>query len=252
MHAGSRVVEDELSQRLSGLARRLQAQTDTSSVLDAIVAAAVTLIPGVEDGSVSVVAGRRQDVTSHSPSGDLPRQVDALQGEVGQGPSLDAFFGQQTVRVPDMTDEQRWPRFTERAAELGTRSMLSLQLFVEHENLGALNLYSRHPYAFDDESERIGLLVASHAAVALAQAQKLDHLAVARDHRDRIGQAKGIVMERYGIDPAAAFALLVRLSQDTNHRLADVAEELVTTGQLTGLEQSGKDRSSANPRSPRR
>jgi hypothetical protein len=52
-----------------------------------------------------------------------------------------------------MASEDRWPQFAQRASEAGAASMLSLQLYVEGDNLGALNLYSRTPNAFDDESE---------------------------------------------------------------------------------------------------
>lgn len=59
-----------------------------------------------------------------------------------------------------MSVEQRWPLFATRAAEAGARGMLSIQLWVEGDDLGALNLYSRTANAFTDESENIGLLVA--------------------------------------------------------------------------------------------
>src|SRR5699024_11417926 len=77
-------------------------------------------------------------------------------------PCLSAAFNLRTVRIPDMQNEQRWPRFSRRAAaETGVRGMLAFQLFVEDENLGALNLYAKEPHVFDDDSERIGLLVAA-------------------------------------------------------------------------------------------
>jgi len=70
-----------------------------------------------------------------------------------------------------MTTEQRWPQFAARAAALGAGSMLALQLYVEGDNLGALNLYAATPCAFDDDSEQIGRLVAAHAAVAYVGAR---------------------------------------------------------------------------------
>ena len=223
-----------LAQQFADMARSLQAQDDPGEVLDEVVAAAVRLIPGADAGSISVVAGRRE-VTSRHPSRDLPQRVDALQTEVGQGPCLDAVYEQQTVRVPDMADEQRWPRFASRAATLGAASMLSFQLYVEGDNLGALNLYSGHPNGFDDESEQVGLLFASHAAVAFADARQLEHLSAAIATRDLIGQAKGILMERYSLDADQAFRVLTRISQHTNQRLHTIADELVTTRQITGL-----------------
>lgn len=88
----------------------------------------------MQEGSISLVTGRTQ-VTSQHPSGELPLLVDAIQTETGQGPCLDAVYEQQTVRVPDMAHEQRWPKFAQRAFEAGAGSVLSFQLHVEGDNL---------------------------------------------------------------------------------------------------------------------
>jgi hypothetical protein len=222
---------NELAQTLSALARTLEAEDDTERMLGDLVTAAVAQIPGVDEGSISVVRARR-DVVSQSPSSDLPERVDALQAEVGEGPCLDAVFEDRVVHVPDMRTETRWPHFAARAAEAGAASMLSFQLWVEGDNLGALNLYGREADAFTEESEQVGLLFVSHAAVAMAGAQKQDRLLASLDARDLIGQAKGILMERYKIDSLKAFALLVRASQHSNRKLRDVAAELALTGEL--------------------
>ncbi len=229
---------DDLAVRFAGIARLLQAQDDTDALLDHLVAAAVEVVPGAQDGSVSVVTGRAT-VTSQHPSSGFPARLDALQLEAGQGPGLDATYEHRTVRVPDMTREQRWPRFAEPAARAGVRSMLALQLSVCGDHLGALNLYSREPGAFDAESERVGLLLASHAAVALADARRIDQLARAVATRDLIGQAKGMLMERFRIDQDQAFRVLTRVSQHTHRPLRDVARELVSTRRLRGLPDHG-------------
>jgi hypothetical protein len=222
---------NELAQTLSALARTLEAEDDTEQMLGDLVTAAVAQIPGVDEGSISVVRARR-DVISQSPSSDLPERVDALQAETGEGPCLDAVFEERVVHVPDMGSERRWPHFAARAAEAGAASMLSLRLWVEGDDLGALNLYGREAHAFTEESEQIGLLFVSHAAVAMAGAQKQDNLLAGLDARDLIGQAKGILMERYKIDALKAFALLVRASQHSNRKLRDIATELALTGEL--------------------
>ena len=226
---------DVLADRLGDLARLLESEDDTASMLDDVVAAAVQIIPGVQEASISAVVGRRRVVSEHQSS-ELPERVDAIQTETGEGPCLDAIFEQQTVRVPDMGHEERWPRFAERAHQAGAGSMLSFQLYVEGDNLGSLNLYNADPDAFDDESEQIGLLFASHAAVAYADAKKIDTLEQAVASRDLIGQAKGILMERYSIDEDQAFRVLTRISQTSHTRLRAVAEELVTTRRLAALE----------------
>ncbi|GAB3881141.1 GAF and ANTAR domain-containing protein [Terrabacter terrigena] len=228
---GTAVDDDQLAKQLSDFARRAQSEDDRGLMLDEVVRAALQLIPGVDEASISVTIGRR-DVTSEHPSGELPAKVDAVQTETGQGPCIDAAYEHETVRVPDMASEERWPKFAARAAALGAASMLSIQLWVENDNLGALNLYSYTADSFTDESEHVGLLFASHAAVAFAGADKVHHLNIALARRDLIGQAKGILMERFKITGAQAFSILVRISQDSNRKLFDVAEELAQTGHL--------------------
>jgi GAF domain-containing protein len=157
-----------------------------------------------------------------------------MQDRVQEGPCLDAVWEQETVRVEDMRTETRWPRFAAEAVALGVLSSLSLQLFVEGDNLGALNLYARQPHAFGEESEDVGLVLAAHAAVAVAGARTEQHLRRAVSSRDLIGQAKGILMERYRISADQAFQVLARVSQQTNRRLADVADELTRTRSVPG------------------
>ena len=225
---------NQLAEDFGELARSLEEHDDPDVMLAEIVTAAVAMVPGADEGSISVVTGRRS-IGSQAPTGDLPMQVDALQEETRQGPCLDAAYDELTVRVTDMASESRWPEFARRASQAGAASMLSLQLYVEGDNLGALNLYSRTPNAFDDESEQVGLLFASHAAVAYAGVRKEVQLAQALGSRDLIGQAKGILMERYKISGERAFLVLTRVSQDNNRKLHDIATELVHRGTLPGI-----------------
>lgn len=125
------------------------------------------------------------------------------------------------------------PVFARRSAyETPIRSMLAFQLFVEAENLGALNIFSTHPQAFSDESEHVGLVVAAHAAVALAGSQEVSQLHSALLSRDTIGMAKGVLIERCGFDEHHAFLLLVKVSNASNLKLHELSERLVLTGNL--------------------
>ncbi len=220
-----------LATQLSDLARELQQENDVHAVLSGIVHAALDLIPGVANASISLVTGRKK-VDSEVASGDLPRLVDALQNSTGQGPCLDAAYHERVVRVPDLSREDRWPAFCRGAVKLGARSMLSIQLFVEGDRLGALNLYGAEANAFTDESEQVGLLVAAHAAVAFADSQKISQLGEALISRQLIGQAEGILMERYKITAEQAFLLLSRVSSKSNIKLRDVAEHLASSGEI--------------------
>ena len=142
------------------------------------------------------------------------------------------LYQQRTIRVADLEAELRWTRLVARARELGVGSMLAVQLFVDDQNLGALNLTSREADAFDDESEHVALLFASHAAVAMTGERAVGQLRAAVTSRELIGQAQGILMERFKITAELAFQMLMLASQDTNRKLRDIADELVSTGQL--------------------
>ncbi|CAA9280258.1 MAG: hypothetical protein AVDCRST_MAG54-3548 [uncultured Actinomycetospora sp.] len=71
-----------------------------------------------------------------------------------------------------------------------------------------------------------GVCSASISALLLHGADTAHHLQKAVDSRDLIGQAKGILMERFSLDDEAAFRMLVKSSQDTDIELTDVARWL--------------------------
>jgi GAF domain-containing protein len=230
-YGGGDHVGNELANRLSELARNLQGQDDVEDTLAAIVAGVVDAVEGAQHASISAVRKRREVVT-RAATDDLPRAVDRVQYETGEGPCLDTLYEQRTARLPDLSDEARWPEFTRRTRELGILSMLAVQLYVKGEDLGALNIMSEQREAFSEESEQIALLFASHAAVAMAGAQEIAGLRTALDNRDLIGQAKGILMERFKITSDRAFQLLMRVSQDRNRKLWEIAEDLVRSGEV--------------------
>lgn len=230
---GGATVNGKLAGRLGELARSLQGEDDFEATLATMVGAALDLIPGASDASISVVEARRT-IRSHAPSSDLPSTIDALQEKFGQGPCLDAVWEQRIVRVPDLRHEPRWPAFAVAAAEAGASSMLCFQLYVEGDNLGAMNVYGADTDVFDEESAEIGLLVAAHAAVAFADAKRISNLLEAVRTRDLIGQAKGILMERFKITDHQAFLMLATASSRANTKLRDVAQHLTDTGALPG------------------
>jgi GAF domain-containing protein len=223
-----------LSEAMGRLARRLQEDHgDVEGTLQAITAAAVNTVPHADECGVSYVIGR-QKIAPRAWTSDLPKTLDSLQERLEQGPCLDAIWEQQIVRVDDVGTDERWPDFAQHAAGLGVRSMMCFQLFVTGDHLGALNMYSRTRCAFDDDSQDIGQLFASHAAVALAGAEHEANLRAGMTNRDVIGQAKGILMERHKLTADQAFGVLTRVSQELNRKLIDVALEVTDTGAVPG------------------
>jgi GAF domain-containing protein len=213
------------------IARTLQGEHgDVDRTLQSITTAAINAVAGAEFASINLVSGRTVD--SRGATSELAQEIDDLQTHLGQGPCLDALRNEETVRVEDFATEDRWPRFAAEAVKRGAGSLLSFQLFTDGANHGALNLYARQPHSFDAEDEIVGAVFASHAAIALSAAQQEENLRHALDGRDLIGQAKGILMERYRLTAPRAFELLVLASSHTNRKLFDIADELTSTGAM--------------------
>ena len=225
----------DLTERFSTVARKLRGGGDVAHTLEKAVGLAVELIEGCDEAGVSLVH-RKQRIDTPAATTETVRRGDALQYELGEGPCLDAIWEGETVTSPDLANDTRWPTWGPRVVEeLGTRSMLCFQLFIAEDSLGALNLYSRSVEGFGEADHLEGLALASHVSVALAAAQEIANLNSAVAARTTIGRAEGILMERFSLEPREAFAVLRRVSQDTNTRLHDVATQLVESRETPGV-----------------
>ena len=223
--------ERDFGERLAAIARGLVHEPDTQHTLQRIVELAAAHLDGEVYASVSLVRQRRQ-VDTAAASDQRAARADQLQYELGEGPCLDAIWAQDTVQIEDMTTERRYPAWARRVLkQTGIRSSLSLQLFTNADSLGALNLYAPQPEAFAAQTRGEGLAFAAQAAVALRCAQTEQHLRAAMVSRNLIGQAQGILMERFKLTAEQAFAVLSRISQRSNVKLRDVAQRLIDTGE---------------------
>lgn len=160
--------------------------------------------------------------------------VSAAQAQIGcgEGPGLAALEQPTGVMVTDAALDQRWPLWTAPFTTLGLRSVLSVRLSAGGQTLGALELYDAEPARFHADDEAVAQILGRHASVALSQARQESTLWQAIDARKLIGQAQGLLMERFALDADQAFAVLRRYSQDNNVKLREVARLLVETRRL--------------------
>ncbi|MDO5499101.1 MAG: GAF and ANTAR domain-containing protein [Propionibacteriaceae bacterium] len=222
--------QNGLARNLSELSRRLQAEPDLEAVLNRIVHAAVREIGAAEHAGIMLL--EREGFRTAAETDPIVGELHRIQFETGEGPCIQTSVEHETVVSNDLCDEPRWPRFCPQVVELGIRSTLSLELFVGRHEYGALNVYSSAPGAFDLEAESVGLLLASHAALAMVATDTEQGLRMALNTRDLIGQAKGILMERHRVDSTKAFDMLVRSSQRRNRKLRDLAAQVALTGEF--------------------
>jgi len=215
-----------LADALTRAAAQINGTSNLQETLDSIVRATRSSVPGFDQVGISTTH-RDGTIETRAGTGDLVWQLDALQYELREGPCYDAVTQEHEVLAEHVRHDQRWPRYVPRAAQLGLRSQLGLHLYDDGRTIGGLNLYSTMSDEVDPDEVQVARLFAVHASIALGHAQKEQQLGEAVASRKVIGQAIGIVMERYHVDEDRAFQFLVRASSTSNHKLRDVARQLV-------------------------
>lgn len=214
--------------------RKLASHQGVDETLQLMVDLSVELIAGCDLADVMLV--HPSGATTPVATDPLAVALDRAQVETEEGPCLHvALDGDVAVRVDDLGSDVRWPSFGPAAVALGVCSALSYRLYLGEDRshrIGALNLYGHHTHAFDARAVGLGEVLAAQCATVLGAAIQIDGLHTALASRDTIGQAKGILMERYRIDGAAAFDLLRTTSQQRNIKLTLVAEQLIEQRRL--------------------
>jgi len=220
------------TEAFAALGRIKLSETDLSGVLSQISELAPTHHPGcrrgIRDAGARHRCAHRRVHRRHRPR---PRRMAIPEGP---RPCVDAAQAAVVVSVPDTVAEERWPDWAARARAAGGYSSLSIGLPIQEAVVGALNVYGTKSDAFDADAIALAQTFAGYAAVALANANLYDttaslahHMQAAMESRAVIEQAKGIVMAERRCTADDAFAVLVKISQDTNRKLRDVAIALV-------------------------
>ncbi len=213
---------------MAELSRSVAAPRDIEHVLDGVTSAAVELLEAADTAGVLLLA-KGGKFESLSGTSELIYELDRLQQKHGTGPCIDAAVNELVVRTDDFKTEKRWGPYSQAAYKLGVRSSLSFKLYTGDRTAGALNVFSREADGFDADSEVIGSVLAAHAAAAILASRESEQLKSALLSRDLIGQAKGMLMERYQVEAVAAFEMLRKLSQQMNVPLTEVAQRVVDT-----------------------
>jgi len=225
---------DDAVAATASFARELSTSASEPQQLELAVATVVALVEGCDHAGVTMVT--RHGLETMAATSELVTNGDQLQYELGEGPCLDTVKTHTTVISSEIASDPRWPRWGPVVAQrYGFGSLLSLLLYTGQDSYGALNLYSGRPNAYSRDDILVAHSLAAHLAVAVAAAREIDHRGIAMVSRLVIGQAEGILMERYKITAEQAFDRLRNLSVDFNRKLSLVAEEIVATGTSKGL-----------------
>lgn len=222
------MADERLEQPLEVLAVALDGVHTLTGAGAALVAHALASLP--VDAAV-VTLGGTDPATRRTlaAAGPLVGDLDKIQAELGGGPGLDDLPCGVTVTLDDTRAETVWPEWSESAARHGVRWVHLIGLLRLGDEGARLELYARHPRALSTADLVRANELASGAGLALRLAHRVVHLEDAMQTRDLIGQAQGIIMERYGLDAEQAMGFLRRRSQESQVKLRDLAQRLVAS-----------------------
>ena len=215
------------------LAIELHDAPSVEETVDAVIQFALQALNCTYAGVALCARGSRPEIAAVTDP--VVADVYELQISDQTGPLVTALQERTSVLIRDTDTDDRWPVWAAKVAALGVRSVLDVPLATGNgrsRTVGVLGLYSPDPDAFAPDDEAVAHILARHASVALASARHEQTMGQAVDARKLVGQAMGILMERFDIDADRAFAVLKRYSQDNNTKLRDVAQQLIDTRKL--------------------
>lgn len=233
-------MEDNNTPRQEGLVERLQDLVLDSPDMAELLHELVTLSAAALSVHSRLLCGvtmvRKKKPATVATSHPRVRAMDELQYSYGDGPCLTALRNLETIYIPSLQDESRWPHYCQTAWSEGIRSILSVPLPLEGEASAALNLYAAQTHAFSDESTRKAEEHAAQASKALRLAVRIsqltedrENLTAALESRTVIDLATGIIMAQNQCNQDTAIKVLRSASNTRNRKLRDVAALLVAS-----------------------
>lgn len=219
-------VSSDYAQSIAEAARTLYKPRSLDDTLQTIVEVACNSVPGFDHVGIATVE-KKGDIVTRAFTGDLVLPLDKTQYGLSEGPCSAVLQGSEIVSASSLERELRWPHYVPQAREAGVRSQLAVRLYVDEGALGGINFYSTISDEVSHDAQTLARLFATHAAIALGHAQERETLNEGLQTRKTIGEAIGILMERYDMNEDRAFAFLVRASSHRNIKLRAIAQELV-------------------------
>lgn len=211
--------------------RVILSKTNIQQVLQLVADRALELSP---DTNAVVVSLPSKKGALSAFAGNSQIELDGLVSAPEPGPGSDAVAQGRAQVVRSLIVEKRWPEFTNRALYCGAQSALACPLSGDGQVIGSVVFYSSQEAAFDSQQAAIAQAFADSAAVLLSNsrayeaATALSHqLNEALQSRAVIDQAKGILMVTQGVSADEAFETIKSISQTTNIKVRELAQQIV-------------------------
>jgi diguanylate cyclase (GGDEF)-like protein len=138
-------------------------------ILDHLVKRIVEIMPITGAGVTLISPGSEPRYVA--ASSDLALRFEKLQTELDEGPCVAAYLTGHAISVPDLHDEDRFPRFSPRALDAGLTAVFTFPLNHEDSQLGALDLYRDTPGPLSAEALRTAQTLADVASAYILNAE---------------------------------------------------------------------------------
>lgn len=213
----------------AALADIIYREQSAEQVYTALCNAATLLVPHCHHASLMLLRnGRAVTVAS---TDETARIVDDIERANGEGPCLDAMTSEAAQIEPDFRTPTQWPSMARGIINrTPVRGAMGFRLNVDERKVGALNLFTDTPGAFDaDCADKAVILTAfaSTAVAAILNGEEASTLRGGLESNREIGKAIGLIMAMHSISDDEAFALLRKSSQDLNIKIADLARTVL-------------------------
>ena len=189
---------EESVERFARVEKLLRTQRTLPARLESVVAIARRTVVNCDAAGISLIVEGQP--TTSAVSDRLAVEIDLVQYQTGEGPCLAAMAGGHVIRIDILERDQRFSRFAPGALAMDINSVLSMPLSAGDRVVGALNLYSRRPNAFDGDSEQAAQPLADYAGEIIGTSalyayalDMVDGLVESLENQAIIAQAIGIL-----------------------------------------------------------
>lgn len=220
----------QLAETFVDLARAVTEGADTVDLFTMLSERTVRLLP-VEASGLLVIdaAGDLQIIGASSYSAEV---LDLFQVQNDVGPCRECSRTGRPVVDVELADDGPWPEFAALVRSHGFNAVYALPLSARGVSVGALNLFTVAP--LDSQQLVVAQALADAATMALLQSDPHHDLAVvsrrlydAVEARNAVEQAKGVLCQRFGLDPTTALRMLRTASREAQLGLSEAADAIV-------------------------
>ena len=186
------------------------------------------------DGAGLMLADAEHHLRNVAVSDDRLGHLEDLQVRHQEGPCIAAFEDKELVGAEDLTQDKRWPSFSEAAVSRGVRAVLASPLPYNQDAVGVVAVLSekRHPWSAEGElallafTDLAALLIASMMQ-GEEQSELAAQLQIARNSRAIIEQAKGVLIGQQGVSARSAYEQLRAQARAERRKLLAISAEVV-------------------------